>query len=146
MGKTVYLCVPCKHNLKGEAQNEKTGKILYWAPRVLSMIFFAFLTAFSLDVIKLGLNVWQTLLGLFMHNIPSIVLIVLLIIAWRVEIVGAVAFIGAGLLYAVLMATNVFHTELPWYTALSWSAVISGPAFVIGFLFLINWIRKKKEG
>lgn len=125
---------------------KKTGKILYWAPRVLSMIFIAFLTAFSLDILELNLDVWQTLLGLLMHNIPSIVLTVLLIIAWRVEIVGAVAFVGAGLLYAILMATNVFHSDLPWYTALFWSAVISGPAFVIGFLFLINWIRIKKKG
>lgn len=35
-----------------------------------------------------------------MHNIPVFILIILLCVGWKYEIVGAIAFIGARLLYS----------------------------------------------
>ena len=121
---------------------KKAGRIWYWAPRLLSILFICFLTLFSLDVFEPGLSAGEIALGLLMHNIPSIIMIVLLIIAWRIEIVGTVVFIGAGLLYIGLVVNNVIHSELPWYLAITWSLNIAGPAFIIGVLFLISWKRK----
>ncbi len=121
------------------------NKWLYWSPRVLAIAFIAFLTMFSLDVFEMELSPWEIVVGLLMHNIPSIVLTVLLIIAWKREWVGAAAFIGAGLLYITLMITNVFHSDQPWYIALSWSFTIAAPALLIGILFLLNWTWKRKH-
>ena len=78
---------------------KKTRKMLYWAPRILSILFICFLTLFSLDVFEPGMSAGEIALGLFMHNIPSIIMIVLLVIAWRKEIVGAVSYFCAGLFY-----------------------------------------------
>src|SRR3989344_1802013 len=72
---------------------KKTGKFVYWAPRILSIIFVAFLMLMSLDIFDMKLNFWQTVLGLLMHNLPALVLLVVLIISWKYEIVGGVAFI-----------------------------------------------------
>jgi len=118
----------------------KVGKVIYWTPRVLSIIFIAFLALFSLDVFDMGLGFWGTLVGLFMHNIPVFVLIAVLVISWKREIVGGIAFILAGLLYIFFGMKNTGD----WRMALAWAAQISGTAFLIGGFFLANWIKKRK--
>jgi hypothetical protein len=111
---------------------------MYWTPRVLSIIFLCFLALFSLDVFEPGLSAGQIALGLLMHNIPVIILGVLLAIAWKYEIVGGIAYNLAGLVYVFFAFTNV-----PWYMAIAWSIQIAGPAFFIGILFMMNWYKKK---
>ena len=118
---------------------EKVSKFVYWTPRILSIIFLLFLAMFSLDVFEPGLTVSQIAFGLFIHNIPVLLLFIILIISWKHEIVGGVAFILAGLLYIL---TLVMSTKFEWYM-LSWSVIISGPAFIVGILFFINWFKKK---
>ncbi len=118
---------------------KKLSKAVYWTPRVLSIIFILFLTLMSLDVFEMQLGFWSTVLGLFMHNIPALALSVVLLISWKYEIVGGIAFILAGLVYSILLFRNSFE----WYL-LAWAIQISGIAFLIGILFLIGWFRKKK--
>jgi hypothetical protein len=93
----------------------------------------------SLDVFSPELSFGQTLGALFMHNIPALVLLIVLLVSWKYEIVGGIAFILAGLLYIIVLMRNPFE----WYM-LSWTIQIAGPAFFIGILFLINWFKKKK--
>lgn len=118
----------------------KVSKFIYWTPRILSILFLLFLTIFSFDIFGNGYNFWETVIGLFMHNIPSLILLVVLIISWKHEIVGGIAFILAGLLYI----SWLLITRKPEWYMLSWSLIIAGPAFFIGVLFLINWFKKKK--
>lgn len=120
---------------------EKTEKFLYWSPRILSILFIIFLSMFSLDVYEPGMSAREVAIGMLMHNIPSFIMIVLLIIAWRNDIFGAISFIGAGLLYMVFIVMN---TTQPWYIAITWAISIVGPAFLIGILFLMNWRRNRK--
>ncbi len=114
------------------------NKYLYWTPRVLSIIFICFLALMSLDVFRNGLNFWQTVIALFMHNIPAIILTILLVISWKFEIVGAITFILAGLFYIILILLWGFQ----WFMIM-WILQISGIAFLIGILFWINWIKKR---
>lgn len=118
------------------------SKFLFSLPRILSIIFIAFLAMFSLDVFEPGMTWSEILLGLFMHNIPVFVLIAVLIAAWKHEIVGGIAFGLAGLLYVYL---TVVRSQIPLGMALSWSMIIAGPAFVIGFLFMNNWCKKRGD-
>ncbi len=118
----------------------KINPFIHWTPRVLAILFILFLAMFSLDVFGEGYGFWQTVLALLMHNIPVFVLLVLLIISWKYEIVGGIAFILGGLFY---IGTLIMRPQFEWYM-LSWSAMISGPAFLIGGLFLAEWFGKKK--
>ena len=118
---------------------KKLNKYVFWIPRILSTMFILFLMLFSLDVFDMKLNLWQTILGLFIHNIPAFILLAVLIISWKYEIVGGVAFILAGFLYLIMITRNQFE----WYM-LSYSFIIAGPAFLIGIMFLMNWFHKKK--
>lgn len=114
------------------------NRFVYWAPRILSILFLLFLAMFSLDIFDANYDFWGTVLGLFMHNIPVLVLLVVLIISWKYEIVGGIVFILAGLLYIIVSIGRV-----EWYIALVWSLNIAGPAFLIGILFLMNWYKKR---
>lgn len=118
----------------------KVNRYLYWAPRILSILFIVFLAIFSLDVITPEASFTEIVIGLLMHNIPAIVLLIIVIISWKHEIVGGIAFILAGVLY-IIFASRV---GIPWYLALSWSLTIAGPAFLIGILFMINWFKNKQ--
>lgn len=114
--------------------------VLFWTPRILAIIFILFLALFSLDIFDMNLDFWGTVVGLFMHNIPSLILLIVLIISWKYEIVGGIAFIVGGLLYITILRKNPFE----WYM-LSWSMIIAGPAFLVGILFIVGWMKKKKQ-
>ncbi|MEM4239851.1 MAG: hypothetical protein QXM31_02295 [Candidatus Woesearchaeota archaeon] len=122
---------------------KKVSKFVYWTPRILGLLFVAFLALFSLDVFGTGLGFWQTLGALFMHNIPALILLAVVIISWKHEIVGGIAFILAGLLYIALMAVSALRGQFEWYMIV-WSLQIAGPAFLVGILFLACWRKKKK--
>lgn len=110
-------------------------RTLFWAPRILGILFALFVTLFALDVFGEGYSFWVTLWALLMHLIPTALVVVALAIAWRWEWVGAVLFIGLGVFYMV-----AFRGRAPWAAYL----VISGPLFLVGALFLVNW-RYREE-
>ncbi|HOO68167.1 MAG TPA: hypothetical protein PLC53_02230 [Bacilli bacterium] len=119
---------------------KKVNKFVYWIPRILSIILILLLTMLSFDVISDEYTIWEIILGLFMHNIPTIILLIALIISWKHEIVGGIIFNLAGLLYIGLLVYN----RVEFITMLEMAATLSGPAFLIGILFIINWFQKKK--
>lgn len=120
---------------------KKVGGFIHWAPRVLGIAFACFLLIFSFDVFEPGLGFWGTLLAFLIHSVPSLVLAAVVVVAWRYEIVGAIAFVAAGALYIILLLMN---RRLEWYM-LSWSVIVAGPAFLTGILFFVDWRRKRNR-
>ncbi|MBI3174154.1 MAG: hypothetical protein HYZ25_10560 [Chloroflexi bacterium] len=114
--------------------NKNLRSILFWTPRIAGILFILFLSLFALDVFDMGLDFWGTLLALFMHLIPSIVLTIALALAWKWEWVGALAFLGWPVWY--LIAARGFH----------WSVyvIIAGIPALIGLLFLAGWLWRGK--
>lgn len=119
---------------------ESAKTFVYWMPRALSLLFVIFLALTSLDVFESVTGFWQTALALFMHNIPALILLAIVAVAWRYEIVGAVGFIIGGIVYIVLVLQNPFE----WYY-LAWTVQISGMAFFIAALYLIGWYKKRQK-
>jgi hypothetical protein len=107
------------------------GKILFWAPRILCLLFAAFISLFALDVFDAGYGFWGTVLALLIHLVPTWLVLISLAIAWRWEWIGAILFVVLGAWY-IIEAWGKFT----WVTYL----MISGPAFLIGALFLFNWL------
>ena len=122
----------------------KIDGFVYWAPRVLSVCFVLFLAMFSLDVFEPGKSSAEIEAGLFMHNIPALILLAVLVVSWKREIVGGIAFILAGFLYIAVVLAGALKNGFEWYM-LSWFLTISGPAFLIGALFLAGWHRKRAQ-
>jgi hypothetical protein len=111
------------------------NKILYWTPRILTIIFILFLGLFALDAFEGDTGFLKKLGGFLIHLIPNFVLLIFLILAWKREWIGTVVYILTGIAY-IIMAWGKF----PFVTYLS----ISGPLFLVGILFWFNWIDRKK--
>lgn len=97
---------------------------------------------FSLDVVEPGQSAGQLLTGLLMHNLPVIFLTLMMILAWKSELVGAFAWTLAGLL---LIGWNVFGkiSDEPWHVRLVWSLPLAISALLIGGLFYLSWQERK---
>lgn len=109
---------------------EPLGRIVYWAPRILGILFAAFVTLFALDVFEEGLGFRETAGAFAVHLIPTGIVLAILALAWKWEWTGALLFTGLGIAY-VAMFWGRFH----------WSAylAISGPLLLTGALFLAGW-------
>jgi len=123
---------------------KKINKYIYWTPRILSIIFILFLFLMSLDIFEGNYGFWETILGLFMHNIPAMILLIILIISWKHEVVGGIGFILGGILYITVILKNIITTGFEFYYLL-WVLQISGIAFFIGIMFLVGWFKKKNR-
>lgn len=115
------------------------NRFIYWTPRILAILFILFLAVFSLDVFDAGYGFWELILGLFMHNIPAIILLIVLIIAWRHELVGAIGFILGGF---GLIGIIGWNRASDWLLVALLSLIVALPAFIIGILFFVGWKRK----
>jgi hypothetical protein len=122
----------------------KMSKFVFWTPRILSIIFTLFLVLFSFDVFGQGYGFWGTVLAFLMHNIPAFILLAVVIISWKREIVGGIAFIAAGLLYIALNLITIIKNGFEWYYVV-WIIQISGVAFFIGIMYLVGWYKKKSR-
>ncbi len=122
---------------------KKINRVLYWSPRVLSIVFILFLILMSLDVFEADYKFWEKILALFVHNIPAIILLVVLIISWKQDLVGGISFILAGVIYIALLLASSVKTGFEWHYLL-WALQISGTAFLIGIMFLMNWLKKRE--
>lgn len=113
------------------------SKYLYWAPRILAILFIAFLSIFALDVFSKGYSSLELLVALFIHLIPSFVLLAILLIAWKWEKAGGIIFIILALGFTVFF--NTYQQGLLVFLA------ISGPPFLIGALFWISSLEAESK-
>jgi hypothetical protein len=112
-------------------------KIAFWTPRVLGILYALFLSIFALDVFSEGYNVAETVLALGMHLIPTAVVAVVLLVAWKSERIGGLLFMLVGAAFWVF-----FGGRNDWIGSL----IISGPLILIGALFLIWGYMEGRSG
>lgn len=74
-------------------------RALQWAPRILAVALGAFFSIFALDVFGHGGSVGETALALLLHLLPSLLVLMVLALAWRRPVVGAAAFAALALAY-----------------------------------------------
>jgi hypothetical protein len=104
--------------------------LTFWTPRVLCLLFAGFISLFALDVFGEHRGFWDTARALLIHLIPTGILLVILLVSWRWEWIGALVFPGLGAFYLI-----AFWGRFHW----SAYALISGPLFLLGILFLMSW-------
>lgn len=103
---------------------------VWWAPRVLSFAFAAFLSLFALDVFGEGRDALGTIAALAVHLVPVYVVLLTLWIAWKHEWAGTIVYAMLAVAYIVMA-----NPRFPWQTL----AAISGPLFVMSALFFASW-------
>lgn len=101
--------------------------ILYWAPRILTFVPFLLFLIFSLDSFNDLSPFYMQLLGFLMHMIPGLILVAILIIAWKWETIG-----GISLVILSIISVFFFNFELMVIF------IISLPLLLVGVMFLVH--------
>ncbi len=114
----------------------RVGRVLFWAPRVLGILFALFVSVFALDVIDAGYGPWETVGALLVHLVPSAILLVAIAAAWRRDGLGAVLFGGLAAFYVALASRH-----LP---PAAWLGV-AVPLAVVALLFVTSWIYRARS-
>ena len=112
-------------------------RLLFWAPRILGILFALFVSIFALDVFGEGYGFWGTVVAFLIHLIPVYVLLLALAVGWRWEWAGALLFAGFSVWYLVTSWSSA-----PLVANLMSSWPIALPSLVVGLLFLLNWLIK----
>lgn len=113
----------------------KTKRMLVWTPRILGILFAAFVSLFSLDVFVAGITVWQAIGALLIHLTPVYALAIGVWLGWRREWVGAVAFAGFALWYLIISLGNFDPIGM---------LIMAGVPFLIALLYLFDWYYRKE--
>jgi len=134
---SIYVLVSAwrEHRLTGQV-SPRLAKVIHWAPRVAAILIIFFVSLFSLDVFEMQATPLELLGAFLLHSLPSIILIVLLVFAWRRPVVGFIAFLLAGLFFLrfVIPGGDLLHFLL-----------FSGPLLLISGLFFADWRWRKPQ-
>lgn len=119
-----------EHSTRGQV-NPRLAKVIRWAPRLAAILIILFVSLFSLDVFEMEATPLELLGGFIMHNIPSIVMLVVLIFAWKRPAVGFVSFLIVGVLFTFFFVRDIY--------ALPNLLLFVAPILLVAFLFYIDW-------
>jgi len=109
-------------------------RTLFWLPRIIAIVFAAFISIFALDVFA-EYSFPVVLWALLMHLIPTILLVVLLIIAWKWPKWGGMLFILLAIIFTLWF--NLYRDLISFL-------LIGLPVLVLGILFLVDWKVNRK--
>jgi hypothetical protein len=108
------------------------ARLLLWSPRILGIGVSLFIALFALDAFSQEKTFIQALPDFLIHLTPTLLLLAIVVAAWRWAWLGGVTFIALALAYAIMVRWR-----------LDWVAVISGPLLVVGLLFLGSWLSRR---
>ena len=96
----------------------------------MGLLFAAFITLFALDVFGEGYGFWGTIVAFVMHMVPTLLILAVVLLAWRWPWVGGVLFPGLGIYYMIMS-----RGRMRWTTLL----ILVGPVMLIGALYWVHW-------
>lgn len=100
---------------------------MHWLPRALSVLFIIFITAFAFDTLSKP----QWYLALLIHLIPTFILIIATVLAWKNQLVG-------GIIFALMGACSIIFIRSGIY-------IISLPLIIIGILYFVSKNNEKRK-
>lgn len=123
----------------------KSIKILYWTPRILSILGILFVSLFALDAFEGADPFYKKLVGFAIHLIPSFVLVAILLVAWKWEKVGGLIFIFLGAFFSYYLFQFNYKMNQSVWISLTIIASICFPFIISGILFMIHDLKKQSH-
>lgn len=130
-GAIYVLVVAWRAHKQGEALEPRLAQVVHWGPRGVAIMIALFLGLFSLDVFEMEATALEKLGGFLLHNIPSFLLLALLLVAWRRPQVGFWAFLAAGVAFALFFVRSL--------DALPSLLLFVLPILLVAGLFYADW-------
>lgn len=119
--------------------------ILHWTPRILCILAILFVSMFAMDAIEQGRTLWQNLGALVIHLIPSLILLGVLIVAWKRELVGGMILTIIGIALTVFVYILNYNRLHSVGKALGIALTLCLPFVVSGLLFIVSHFIKKNQ-
>ena len=120
-------------------------KLVHWLPRIVCILAILFVSLFALDAFAPGRTFWQQLGAFLVHLIPSYILLVSLVIAWKWECIGGIIFLVIGIGMSPFVYLMNYHRTHSVGVSLMIILMITIPFVVVGILFMVSHFLKKKE-
>jgi hypothetical protein len=111
-------------------------RLVVWMPRLLGIALALFLATFAFDAFSDSGAPFDKTVAFLIHLIPAGLVGLAVAVAWRRELIGAVACAALGAGY-ILFAWNKFPLSV--YVA------IAGPLFLTALLFVGSWRRTHRR-
>jgi len=119
--------------------------IIHWTPRIICILAILFVSMFALDSFDPKYTFWQQLQAFFMHLIPTYVLILFLVIAWKWELVGGLIIMAVALGFTPSIFFHNYQMNHSVWMSLSVILLINLPFIITGVLFVLSHYLKKKN-
>ena len=145
-----------------EAPKNKSSPLastIRWVARILCILAIGWIAMWSVEATEGKVGLGRQILGFLMAPpfLMSVVLIIILIIAWKRELIGGILIALIGLATPALnyiltyhrrlhMASQGFRVGSDVWVALNFFVIISLPLIIPGVLFIISYLlhRPKK--
>lgn len=121
------------------------SRLIHWLPRIICILAISFVSIFALDAFDPNLTIWQQVQGFAMHLIPSFILLLILLIAWKWELVGGILFLIIGIVLSPLIYMHNYRMNGSVGTSLLIITTITFPFILVGVLFIIGYLNKRKK-
>jgi predicted membrane channel-forming protein YqfA (hemolysin III family) len=95
-----------------------------------------FMVMFSFDVFEMDASWKEKLLGFLIHNIPALILTLVLAVAWKMELAGGIL---------IVIATIIMMLKFNAFTTNKGALFIFVPFLLAGFLFILSQVLYHQE-
>ena len=119
-------------------------KLLHWLPRVICILAILFISVFASDAFNPELTLKDQIIDFIRHLIPSFILILLLVLAWKKELIGGIVFTIIGLGLSPLIFVHNYRMYHSVWMSLGIITIITIPFTIVGILFILSHYRKKR--
>jgi hypothetical protein len=120
-------------------------RVIHWLPRIICILAILFISVFAFDVFEPGLTFWQQMGALFMHLIPSFILLALLVVSWKWELIGGIIFTLIGLAFSPFIFLHNYRMNHSVWMSIGILFAINMPFVLVGVLFMVSHHQKKKN-
>ena len=120
-------------------------KILHYLPRILCIAAILFISIFAFDAFEAGKSFSEQIRAFFIQLIPSFILLVLLIIAWKYELTGGIIFCILALIFTPLIFNKNYDMNNSFWLSIGIVSSITIPFLIVGILFILSYFQKKKQ-
>ena len=108
-------------------------RLRLWSPRILGILASIFIGMFALDAFGTAGPMREAFPDFLVHLIPAATVLALVIVSWRWEWIGGLAFAGLAISYSLIVGRE--HAD--------WALVISGPLLILGGLYFWSWQHRR---
>ncbi len=120
-------------------------KIIHWTPRILCILAILFVSMFALDSFDARYTFLEQLQAFLIHLIPTYILILLLVIAWKRELIGGIMLMILGLGFMPMIYMHNYAMNHSVWMSLSVILMINFPFVLTGGMFIISHYLKRKQ-